>query len=383
VKVIHILHHSTSLLNPNAKLNPAFTEWHTRVANEIRKVNSEIEIECWKPEVKCKEIKVLERDGIVYRMFPSFAFNYSRELSFALFSSLRGFEKNEVILHVHGCYNYLTYMIVILFHKKFKIIVQNHGDTPALPHFKKKLKIAGYIDYGFRHFVENYILRKISIYYALNRDDFSHITKFLPIERVKMLTMGVDDKKFIPMDKESAKEYFGLESKKYIGYVGRLSPEKGIIDLIKAFKLATLQNTVLIIVGSGPMEKELKALVSVLDINDGVIFWGQENKKDRLSQLYSVFELLTLPSYTEGFPTVIIESLSSGTPVVCSSLSGTKDIINNQNGSLFDAGDVDDLKESIIRVLGMQVSKEELHSSVTQYSWTSIVSIYINDYRQQ
>lgn len=112
-------------------------------------------------------------------------------------------------------------------------------------------------------------------------------------------------------------------------YVGRLSPEKNIDVILRAFCLV-LENysqCQLVIVGEGGEELKLKALAHKLGIESSVVFAGYQAD---VAPWYRNSRLTVLTSTYEGFPNVLVESISCGTPVVSYDCeSGPAEIIEN------------------------------------------------------
>lgn len=125
----------------------------------------------------------------------------------------------------------------------------------------------------------------------------------------------------------------------YCCYLGRLSDEKGIKTLIKATESTKFQ---LKIIGTGPLEKQLNKN------NSNIEFCGFKEWEE-ISSILQDSKFLILPSeWYENNPISVIESLCLGTPVLGSKIGGIPEIIDiNQNGLLFEPGNVNDLKEKI------------------------------------
>lgn len=97
-------------------------------------------------------------------------------------------------------------------------------------------------------------------------------------------------------------------------YVGRLSWEKGVDRLIKAFAHLNSKSWSLEIVGIGPAEQDLKALALQLGCNDRIIFHGI---KQDPTPYYLSASIFVLPSHVEGFPNALCEAMSAGMACVC------------------------------------------------------------------
>lgn len=136
--------------------------------------------------------------------------------------------------------------------------------------------------------------------------------------------------------------------------IGRLVPKKGFKYLIEAVaKLSREKFPVhLTIIGEGPLEKELKALVSEYNMNALVKFTGALKNTETLA-LVNKSHLLVAPSIQDkdgnidGIPNVTLEAMALGRPVIGTKLSGIPEVVNENTGALVDCGDVDSLSNAI------------------------------------
>lgn len=105
-------------------------------------------------------------------------------------------------------------------------------------------------------------------------------------------------------------------------FVGRLSPEKGLVDLCFAWanvKARTTRPVRLRVIGAGSQEGELRALAAALDLSDTVEFTGYcEDVPAELSKA----DLFVLPSYAEGNSNAILEAMRAGLPVIATRVGG-------------------------------------------------------------
>lgn len=127
----------------------------------------------------------------------------------------------------------------------------------------------------------------------------------------------------------------------YALYVGRLSQEKGLDVLLRAWKEISLP---IHIVGDGPM----LSLVRNSVINSLVVFGRLPS--ERVSMKMSEANFLVLPSkWYEGFPMVLVEAFAHGLPVIASKLGGMAEIIDDGvTGLLFEPGNSRDLAEKVL-----------------------------------
>ena len=135
--------------------------------------------------------------------------------------------------------------------------------------------------------------------------------------------------------------------------VGRLSVEKGTIDLIRAFKIIKgfQNNAILHIVGNGPLYDDCVKLVRELNLEKSVIFHGFMMKEE-IDELYAKSSIYLMTSYTESFGLVLLEAMANGLPCVAfDSAQGAKEIIQNgETGILLSGRDLNQFADSVVNL---------------------------------
>ncbi len=164
-----------------------------------------------------------------------------------------------------------------------------------------------------------------------------------------------------------------------IGYVARLSFEKGQRVLLPALKLALQknENIKLWLIGDGPDKENLKNMVVELGIGEKVKFWGM---REDIPELLAQMDLFVLSSYNEGLGTVILEAMASGIPVIASKVGGVLEIIEHrENGVMFPVGDIEVLAEEIARMINLdeaersKIIRKARENIETHYSKASVI----------
>lgn len=108
------------------------------------------------------------------------------------------------------------------------------------------------------------------------------------------------------------------------GFVGRVTKDKGIDELLEAF-LNSAHNAKLLMVGEFENEQELnQELLSNAKSNNQIKFVGAVNDVEKY---FAAIDMLVLPSYREGFGNVVIESAAMGTPAIVSDIPGPRDAV--------------------------------------------------------
>lgn len=137
---------------------------------------------------------------------------------------------------------------------------------------------------------------------------------------VKIIYNAIDIEKFKfdEVARKKLRKELGIKDNTIvIGHVGRFVQQKNHTFLVDVFKEYHKKNpdSKLLLVGSGPLEDEIKKIVERLGLKDSVLFLGQRND---INKLYSAMDIFCLPSLYEGLPVVGIEAQAAGLPCVFS-----------------------------------------------------------------
>lgn len=168
-------------------------------------------------------------------------------------------------------------------------------------------------------------------------------------DKISVIYNSVNLKKYKP-NKENKINFDTGNGEVILGVIGRLVPQKGhryfllaLKELLNHYKIKGL------IIGSGPLEKELKEFSQSLGLNGSVIFTGL--RKD-IPELFKSIDILVLPSLREGLPLVALEAMASGTPIVATKVGGTPEVvIDRETGILVAPKSHIALREGIVRLI--------------------------------
>ncbi|HZG84930.1 glycosyltransferase [Paenibacillus sp.] len=149
----------------------------------------------------------------------------------------------------------------------------------------------------------------------------------------------------------------------YLLYVGRISAEKGVENLLKAWKLFDLRGSLqLVIVGEGPDKEYLEKKYA----SDNVIFAGSQGRDSVLQHMAHAKYLIVPSVWYEGFPMTIVESYSVGTPVICSKIGSLAEIVKEEKtGFQFIHDDLQSLIGTLKKALSYE-KYEELRVNVSK-----------------
>jgi glycosyltransferase involved in cell wall biosynthesis/peptidoglycan/xylan/chitin deacetylase (PgdA/CDA1 family) len=151
---------------------------------------------------------------------------------------------------------------------------------------------------------------------------------------------------------DAIRKEFGIKDDEIIlGVIGRLVPQKGHKYFLLALKELLNNHKVKgLIVGSGPMEEELKQYSKDLGFNGSVVFTGL--RKD-IPELLNSIDIVVMPSLREGLPIIALEAMAQGVPVVATNVGGNTEVIKqNETGILVEPENETDLVNALGRLLG-------------------------------
>jgi glycosyltransferase involved in cell wall biosynthesis len=153
------------------------------------------------------------------------------------------------------------------------------------------------------------------------------------------------------------KKYF-LQPSKYIFTACRFVPEKGLHDLISAYRKIKNPEFKLVIAGNADYEtKYSRDLKKLANETQGFILTGVLTGEP-LAELYSNAGLFVLPSYYEGLPIALLEALSYGLPVLVSDIPQHRKIPLPEF-RYFKVGNIDELAQKIVELYDLGISDEE------------------------
>ncbi len=155
-------------------------------------------------------------------------------------------------------------------------------------------------------------------------------------------------------------------------FIGRLEKDKGIYDLINAFKkvVSNIENINLILAGDGEKEK-VNNILEKYGLTKNVVLKGWVNK-DEIDRLLGEASLFLLPSYDEGMPISILEAMSFGVPIISTNVGSIPEVITDENGILINPGDVDKLSDSIEFLF----KDENLRNKISNNNYKKIIEEY-------
>lgn len=154
-----------------------------------------------------------------------------------------------------------------------------------------------------------------------------------------------------------------------VGFVGRLTIEKGIKELYEAWQVVkqSYPNARLLVVGGEDERQNLeRQFLQKINNDPTIIKVGQVEELNKMASYYALMDFLVLPSYREGFGNVVLEAAAMGKPAVVSSVTGLVDaVIENQTGIFCKPHSAEDLAEKITYYL-QNPDIVQLHGNAAQ-----------------
>jgi glycosyltransferase involved in cell wall biosynthesis len=185
----------------------------------------------------------------------------------------------------------------------------------------------------------------------------------VPDRKIRVVPNGVDCdvmERIQEKDRESLRDELQIGSKRIVGTVGRLHPVKNHSMLLRAAAqvLRNADDVIFVIDGEGPLRSSLQAQAVHLGIADRTRFTGWSRD---VHLLLSIFDVFALTSITEGAPTVLLEAMAFGVPVVATSVGGVPEILDHGcAGTLVAGEDEDGLVTAILGYLRDPVEADRM-----------------------
>ncbi|HYG78533.1 MAG TPA: glycosyltransferase family 4 protein [Planctomycetota bacterium] len=201
-------------------------------------------------------------------------------------------------------------------------------------------------------------------------------------DKIARVYNGVDRTIFRPMPRSQARQALKLAPHgKILLCVAALLPIKRHCDLLRAFKLLLKQHPMeirLVLVGEGPLRRELFRLATELGIAEHVRFAGG-CKHHEVPTWINAADAVCLASQNEGLPNVLVEALACGRPVVATNVGGIPELVSSPRyGRLVNPGDPPALADAMNDVLATAWEPQRLCACPQVISWHESATELLN-----
>ena len=236
-------------------------------------------------------------------------------------------------------YNFITYPVALKIARKLNVpIVARYHDV-WIGRWIENMGITGL----FGEVIERYFLKQ-DIDLVLPVSDYTkdNLKPYIPENKLKTVHNIVD------FPKVESEPY----TKPTIACVARLVEYKRVEDLIRAVHIVkeTIPDIQCKIVGTGPLDEQLKNLSKELNLEDNVEFLGFVEKHEDVMKIVNSSRVFCLPSIVEGFGIVIIEALSLKTPFVAARIPPVVEASGQKGGLFFEPKNYVELSECLLKL---------------------------------
>lgn len=185
-------------------------------------------------------------------------------------------------------------------------------------------------------------------------------------DRSEVIPNGVDDDFFSPADSDNAKRKWGLHGKVFL-YAGRLEPEKRVVEIVRAFRDLNTPGCALVIAGSGSEENIVRNEARSLNVR----FLGNIARSE-MPSLINAADAILLYSTREGLPSVVLEALACGVPVIVTPVGALPNVVVEGETGLF-VRNRSALTQAMAQVCrGRLGTPASIRRTILQYSWTAL-----------
>lgn len=292
----------------------------------------------------------------------------------------------DIIISFAEYVNFLTIISKKAFRMKMPLIISVRCN-PRLQYQNKSLLFQFLIKHLYKSKTVNNIITVskgvsslLNHQFCIPNNKIHTIYNFIDIEKIKKISTHTVNKDLT--------FFHNSDIFKFIT-VGRLSYEKGHLNLIKAFKKVLLQkpNAYLVIIGDGELKRSINAIIQDFKLDKQVFLLGNRRNPYKFLDKSDVF---VLSSYYEGFPNSLIEALACGLPVISTNCDyGPREILgNNEYGLLVEVNSIKSLAESMILMAknhklrikfinqGLKRAKDfDINNNI--FDWIKVVERYI------
>jgi N-acetyl-alpha-D-glucosaminyl L-malate synthase BshA len=214
----------------------------------------------------------------------------------------------------------------------------------------------------------------------------------IPEKKIEVLLNAVDTDKFKLQNKIDARRKLGLPlDKKIILFVGNFVDVKNPLSLIEIshrLRERRKKDFLLIMIGDGYLKNEIKNKINAYSIQE-LIFLVGPRPHEEIPLWMAAADFLVLPSRNEGMPTVLLEAMACGLPIVATRVGGIPEVINDgENGILIDSNNIRELERSIVSLIDDEKLREKIRTNELSFlkkknvTWQEQAHIIFDIYKE-
>ncbi len=192
-------------------------------------------------------------------------------------------------------------------------------------------------------------------------------------KNVKVISSGVDLKKFIPRNKEEMREKWNIPANApVIGCVGSLEKVNGQDVLLEAMT-GLPDGVICVFVGEGKAKRFMQTKAEKLGVSHQVMFLGHI---DDVSMVYSAFDIACFPARAAGLPLVVLEAQACGIPVVATDVGSVRDAVCPDIGRVVEPEDPEELAITLLEILKDKDISSPRSFIAEDFNWSDTLSAY-------
>ena len=255
--------------------------------------------------------------------------------------------KKPVLLHAHmpPAELYTRLALIGTSRQSLPLVITKHNQEPFYPG-------------PFHALMGRIVARRASAVIAISEAVRGYMTGpglGLPASEIETIHYGIDARPFCEVSDAAAiglrREWNVPDDALLIGFVGRFVPQKSLDTLLTAFasfKARSASNGRLALVGTGPLEENLRRQAKKLGIGGDIVWPGF---REDIPDIMRAFDIFVLPSIYEGLGLVLLEAMAAGRPVVASRTGAIPEVVMDQlTGILVAVANHDELAQAFIKL---------------------------------
>lgn len=295
-------------------------------------------------------------------------------LDFSYQLLLKNFSSDSII-HFHEPYS--LFFIPFIVKNKSNILAEHHGSGSLSPFQSNKLhyRIMGLIR---KKLIRTLFNRCNKIIVHNSKAKLNFINYGVKAHKIQLVPNGIDHKEY--NKKTEKRTYKGnKKSETVFLYVGRITENKGIRELVESFeRISKSINTVKLVI-IGPLQDiKLKSIIKK--------YWVGFKSRSELQNYYVNADVFCLPSYNEPFGIVILEALFFDLPIITTDNGGIKDFITKDNVSFIPPKNINALESSMRMMLDKNIRLRKGSGGrnlvITNFTWEKICNLYLLLYKE-
>jgi len=255
---------------------------------------------------------------------------------------------NIDVVHAHLPHMELySWLAIMLSNKKYKFIISKHVDNDFIggSNYKNNSIIASFVSY----LISKKASKVIAISKAVKKY-FSESFFNIKSNKIKVIYYGIDNS-YIKL-LLNGKNKINIPKKKLIfGSIGRLVKQKNFELILQSFKIFLdkgSSDSLLVIAGSGPEEKNLKKFAQNIGINKSIIWLGDV---DKVGDILKQIDVFCMNSRFEGLGLVMLEAMAFSKPIIAPRISAIPEVVkNNVNGILVKKNSLKDYSNAMLKI---------------------------------